>query len=45
MEAERVLPREYRISPGRLTGVYLSVGIGIPAAALPIWTDEDIPGG
>ncbi|MEU7119371.1 PH domain-containing protein [Streptomyces zaomyceticus] len=44
MEAERVLPREYRIRPGRLTGVYLSVGIGVPAAALPIWSDEDIPG-
>ncbi|MFJ3923158.1 PH domain-containing protein [Streptomyces sp. NPDC090022] len=38
------LPREYRIKAGRMTVLYLAVGLGTPAALLPVWTGEDIPG-
>ncbi|MEW1694280.1 MULTISPECIES: PH domain-containing protein [unclassified Streptomyces] len=45
MEAERTLPREYRVKPGRMTGVYIAVGVAVPAGILPLLNDRSIPGG
>ncbi|MFB7282465.1 PH domain-containing protein [Streptomyces hydrogenans] len=44
MTARSSLPRTYRISPGRITGVLVATGLALPAALIPILADDLMPG-
>ncbi|MFD6074828.1 PH domain-containing protein [Streptomyces hydrogenans] len=44
MTASSSLPRTYRIKPGKMTAVYIAAGLGLPAALIPLYSEESIPG-
>ncbi|GHJ97118.1 hypothetical protein SNE510_66370 [Streptomyces sp. NE5-10] len=44
MTASSSLPRTYRIKPGKMTAVYVAAGLGLPAALIPLYSEESIPG-
>ncbi|MEU9855676.1 PH domain-containing protein [Streptomyces sp. NPDC047974] len=44
MSASPSLPRTYRIKPGRMTALYVAAGLGLPAALIPLHTEEFVPG-
>ncbi|MFJ6410960.1 PH domain-containing protein [Streptomyces hydrogenans] len=44
MTASSSLPRTYRIKPGKMTAVYIAAGLGLPAALIPLYGEESIPG-
>ncbi|MBD0707283.1 MULTISPECIES: PH domain-containing protein [unclassified Streptomyces] len=45
MESENVLPRSYKVKPGRMTGVYIAVLITVAAGLLPVLKDEGLGSG
>ncbi|MFD4376581.1 PH domain-containing protein [Streptomyces sp. NPDC058486] len=44
MTGSSALPRTYRIKPGRMTALYVAAGIGLPAAMIPLYTEEFVSG-